>query len=158
MTQYEVIQIITGFLGSLGFTVLFNIRGKRMLMSALGGFLSWALFVVLGFAISDEPIRYFIVAALISVYAEIMARVLKTPTTTLLMTSLIPLIPGGSLYYTMAYVLEGNQLDFLERASGTLQMAAALALGIVMATGISRAWNNKKREESQKMTNRKADY
>jgi hypothetical protein len=33
-----------------------------------------------------------------------------------------------------------------------------LALGIVMATGISRAWNNKKREESQKMTNRKADY
>lgn len=151
MTQYEVIQIITGFLGSLGFTVLFNIRGKRMLMSALGGFLSWALFVVLGFVIANEPVRYFVVAALISVYAEIMARVLKTPTTTLLMTSLIPLIPGGSLYYTMAYALEGNQNFFLERATGTLQMAAALALGIVMATGVSKAWNNKQKQKCQKI-------
>ncbi|MBQ1965266.1 MAG: threonine/serine exporter family protein, partial [Clostridia bacterium] len=43
------------------------------------------------------------VAFSMSVYAGIMARVLKTPATTFITTSLIPLIPGGSLYYTMAY-------------------------------------------------------
>ena len=44
MSLTEIIQIITGFIGSLGFAVLFNIRGKRLIAAAFGGFLSWTLF------------------------------------------------------------------------------------------------------------------
>jgi uncharacterized membrane protein YjjB (DUF3815 family) len=133
MTNAEIIQIITGFIGSFGFAILFNVRGKKFIFAALGGFLSWTTFVLLGFLIESEPIRYFIVAASISLYAEVMARTLRTPTTTFIMTSLIPLIPGGSLYYTMAYALESDVNRFLEKGIYTLELALALALGVIIA-------------------------
>ena len=141
MTEYEVVQIITGFLGAFGFSILFHIRGKRLVMSALVGLLSLTAFVLLGLLIESEPIRYFLVATFVSIYAEIMARVLKTPTTTLLMASLIPLIPGGSLYYTMAYAMSGDVENFLTKATGTLKLAAALALGILVIGAFTTTMN-----------------
>lgn len=138
MTQNEIAQIITGFIGSLGFAVLFNIRGIRLLVAALGGLISWTLFLVLNHLGLNDAVNYFLVALTVSLYAEIMARVLKTPTTTFITTSLIPLIPGSSLYYTMAYAFSSNLERFLEKAIYTLQLASALALGIIIATTFTR--------------------
>lgn len=133
MSMTEVVQIITGFIGSLGFAFLFNIRGKRLIAAAFGGFLSWSLFVVFNMFINNDPVNYFFVALLVSIYAEVMARVMKTPTTTFITTSLIPLIPGGSLYYTMAYAFSSDLENFLTKGLYTLQLAAALAIGIIVA-------------------------
>lgn len=138
MTRFEFIQIIAGFVGSLGFAVLFNIQGIRLLVAGMGGFLSWMAFVLLSHVILNDAINYFLVALLISFYAEIMARVVKTPTTTFITTSLIPLIPGGSLYYTMAYAFGGHVEAFAEKGIYTLQLAAALALGIILAMTLTR--------------------
>lgn len=141
MTKSEIIQIITGFIGSFGFAILFNIRGKKLIVSSLGGLLSWTLFVLLGYlSIESEPIRYFIVAATISLYAEIMARIFRTPTTTFIITSLIPLIPGGSLYYTMAYAFDSDLNRFLEKGLYTLQLAVALALGILVVGAVMQVF------------------
>lgn len=138
ITQAEIIQIISGFVGTLGFAVLFNIRGARFIFGGIGGFLSWLLFVLFSRILPSEPINYFLVAMLISAYAEVMARVLKTPTTTFITISLIPLIPGGSLYYTMAYAFESKTTLFLEKGIYTLKLAAALALGIIITTTATR--------------------
>lgn len=138
MTHQEIIQIITGFLGAFGFSILFNLRGVRLLSAALGGFLSWSLFVLLSKFISDDAINYFLVAALVSIFAEVMARCLKTPTTTFITSSLIPLIPGGSLYYTMAYAFDGDAVRFIEKGISTVKLAAALALGIIVVTAAAR--------------------
>ena len=138
MTSTELIQIVAGFVGTLGFAVLFNIRGKRFVFAGLGGLLSWILFILLNRVIPNEPVCYFFVAVMISAYAELMARLLKTPTTTFITTSLVPLIPGGSLYYTMSYAFESNLERFLEKGVYTLELASALALGIIIATTATR--------------------
>lgn len=138
MTSSELIQISTGLIGSLCFGMLFNMRGKRLIAAAVGGLLSWGLFVVLSHFILNEPINYFIVAAVVSLYSEIMARILKTPAAPIVTTSLIPLIPGGSLYYTMSSAFESNFTMFLEKAVSTLKLACALALGIIVVTAISQ--------------------
>lgn len=138
MTKFEILQIFTGFIGSLGFAILFNIRGKKLIASSIGGFLSWTMFVLLDFLISSEPIRYFLVSVIISVYAEIMARILKTPVTTFLLTSLIPLIPGGSFYNTMVSAFSGISEDFFDKAIYTLSLAIALALGIVITSAFTK--------------------
>ena len=138
MTQYELIQIASGFVGSLAFAILFNTRGVRLLIAGLGGLLSWTAFVLLHYVIANDAVNYFFVALLITVYAEIMARVVKTPTTMFITTSLIPLIPGSSLYYTMAYAFGGHAEAFAEKGIYTLQLSAALALGIILATTLTR--------------------
>ncbi|MBQ8904380.1 MAG: threonine/serine exporter family protein [Oscillospiraceae bacterium] len=138
MTSSELIQIATGLIGSLCFGILFNMRGKRLIAAAVGGLLSFVMFVVLSHFILNEPINYFIVAAVVSLYSEIMARILKTPAAPIVTTSLIPLIPGGSLYYTMSSAFESNFTMFLEKAVSTLKLACALALGIIVVTAISQ--------------------
>lgn len=132
----EIIRIISAFIGTLGFAVLFNIRGKRLVFAALGGLLSWSLFEIIDIFINNEVIIYFVVALLSSFYAEIMARVLKTPTTAFIITSLIPLIPGSSLYYTMAYAFHSDVDRFMQKGIYTLELASSLALGIIIATTV----------------------
>ena len=138
MTTTNMIEILSSFVGSFGFAILFNIRGKRLIAAAFGGLVSWVLFIVLNGLIGNAVISYFFVAALISVYAEIMASLLKSPTTTFIITSLIPMIPGSSLYYTMVSAFNSNGEDFIQKALGTLELAAALALGIVVVTAFTR--------------------
>ena len=138
MIPLEVIQIITGFIGGVGFAFLFNIRGKRLVFAGLGSLLSWSLFLFLNVYIKSEPVCYFLVALALSIYAEIMARIIKTPTTTFIMTSLIPLIPGSSLYYTMRYLIDGGGETFINTAITTLSLSIALALGIIVATALTR--------------------
>ena len=146
MTIEQVIQILAGFVGSAGFGILFNIRGKRLFFAALGGLLSWSLFVLFGNFIASEPVNYFFVSFLTSLYAEAFARVLKTPTTTFITTALIPLIPGGSLYYTMSYAFGGDLNGFIQKAIYTLQLASALALGIIIATTVVKIFHNKEKK------------
>ena len=132
----EIIRIISAFVGTLGFAVLFNIRGKRLVYAALGGLLSWSLFEIIDIFINNEVIIYFVVALLSSFYAEIMARILKTPTTAFIISSLIPLIPGSSLYYTMAYAFHSDVDRFMQKGIYTLELASSLALGIIIATTV----------------------
>ena len=133
-----VIQVLAALVGTLAFGILFNIRGKKLLVGAVGGMLAWALFLLLGPICASETARYFIVSVAISIYAEIFARVMKTPTTTFCIVALISLIPGSGLYYSIAYALDGNTTLFLEKAVHTLALAAALSLGIVTVTSITK--------------------
>ena len=130
----DLMQIFMGFLGSLGFSTLFHIKGRRLVIASLGGLISWTVFLALGSLFPGESFRYFLASATVTVYAEVFARIIKTPTTTFLVPSLIPLIPGGSLYYTMAYAFESDATRFLDKGLYTLELASALALGIIIAT------------------------
>ncbi len=134
MTAEPIIQLITGFIGSFCFAILFHLRGMRLVVSALGGLFSWAMYLLLGCVISSEALCYFLVAVSISLYSEIMARILRTPATPIITTSLIPLIPGSSLYYTMAYAFESDWLLFWDKGIHTLKLASALAIGIIGVT------------------------
>ena len=128
------LQILTGTLGTLGFNILFHIRGRKLLFATLGGCISWAVFLGLEPALSSEALRYLISAATITVYGEVLARLEKTPTTTFLVPALIPLIPGSALYYTMNYALNEQWSRFAEQAFYTLQLALSLAVGIIAVT------------------------
>jgi uncharacterized membrane protein YjjB (DUF3815 family) len=136
MTTQELIQVLSGFIGSLCFGILFNMRGKRLIAASFGGLLSWGLFVTISYVIPSEPINYFLVAAIMSFYSEILARIIKTPAAPIVTTALIPLIPGGSLYYTMASAFDSDFSVFLEKATYTLKLASALALGIIVVTAV----------------------
>lgn len=153
MTAREWAELAAALIGTLGFGILFNLRGKRLITAAVGGFLSWLLLLLLHRAIPSEPLGYFLVSFAISIGAEIAARLHKTPKTAFLTTCLIPLIPGGSLYYTMSAALEQDGIHFATRALDTLKLAAALALGIIAATMLTDIllqmivrWKERKKE------------
>lgn len=147
MSRIELLQIVTGFLGSVGFAIFFNIRGKRLVAASVGGGLSWLFYLLLNRLFSNDVLCYFLVSVLLAIYAEVMARMLKTPTTTFITTGLIPLVPGSSLYYTMTYAFSRQGEAFLEKGIHTLGLAGALAFGIILVAGVTAAWRRMKGEK-----------
>lgn len=133
-----IIQILMGTLGTLAFNVLFHIRGRKLLLATLGGMISWTVFLVAKPVLTSETAGYFISAAVITLYSELLARLEKTPTTTFLVPSAVPLIPGSALYYTMNYALNRNWSAFAQQALYTLELAGALAVGIISVTTLMR--------------------
>lgn len=132
----DLLQIAMGTLGSFGFSILFHVRGRKLLLAALGGGVSWALYLLLEPVLASEFTRYFISAFFVAVYAEFFARRLKTPATTFLIPSIIPHIPGGALYHTMRYALLRQWSDCFHHAFYTIKLALGLALGIVAVLSI----------------------
>ena len=134
----EAIQILAGCIGTLGFALLYNIRGRRLIYAAIGGLLSWLFFLLFGLIVQNDVLQSFLSAVLVTAYAEVLARALRTPATTFSIVSLIPLVPGSSLYYSMTAALSETYVDFLDRATYTLKIAAALSMGLILVTAVSK--------------------
>ena len=145
----EIIQVLSAFIGTFGFSVLFNVRGKRLFFASLGGLIAWLFFVIFKIFIPSEVTIYFIVALIASLYAEIMARLFKTPTTTFIITALIALIPGSSLYYTMSYAFQSDLEKFMHKGIYTLELASSLALGVIIASAFIKLIFRKNRLSSK---------
>ncbi len=145
-----IIQSLIAILATYWFGIIFNVRGKKLLYASLGGGLSWLIFVfALDFNIAN-PIAYFIASIFLTIYAEILARILQTPVTTLLVPGLIPLVPGGGIFYTMLYTVQNNTTKAILQGLDTLFAAGSLAFGVVFVSSITKIIKDIKRGKSIK--------
>ncbi|WP_088189683.1 threonine/serine exporter family protein [Desulfosporosinus sp. FKA] len=131
-------QIILAFIGSLGFSILFNIKGRKIWYAALGGMLAWMIYLLGGLWLSSEMTQYFVSAIIVTFYSELCARIEKTPATTFLTAAIIPLVPGRALYYTMSYAINNRIVEFADYGSYTVSIAVAIAAGIMVASSLFR--------------------
>ena len=127
-----MIQIAAAFIGSLGFAVFLKMKGKQVLMAGVGGGLTWALFLALQNYMGGLFVPNLLASIFVGIYAEIMARVNRASATIFLTTGAVPLIPGGSLYYTMLGLVSNDELMFAENGSKAAIIALAIALGFVI--------------------------
>ena len=132
------IEIFAAFFGTLGFAVVLRSKKEHLAALAVGGALSWLVYLLSSFAIDSEPFCYFIAAAVVAIYAEVFARIFKTPTTNILIPALLPMIPGGGLYYTMRFAISKDWQSFFSRGGATLAIALAIALGIISVSTVTR--------------------
>lgn len=133
-----ILEVIASFLATIGFGILFNIRGKNLLFAGIGGGISWFMYeggILLGFSVVASM---FVSALVFSTYSEICARILKTPVTTIVVCALIPLVPGGGMYYTMYSAIHGDATATWTKASSTLLSAGALALGVIFVSSVTK--------------------
>ena len=101
-------QVIMALLGSIGFGILFNLRGLRLMLAGLGGMLGWIVYLILFHFTGQEVMCYGIATILTTLYSQALARIVKSPATLFLVPSVVPMLPGGYLYYTMLYGVQGN--------------------------------------------------
>ncbi len=127
----NVLSIIASFFGSLGFSIIYNTRGRRLFVPSIGGAVFWTVYLVFLHFVDNEFLGFFFTAILITIYSKIWAKLLKTPATTILIPTVIPLIPGGSLYYAMDAALRHDMPQFIEKAQTAVGLAIALAAGIM---------------------------
>jgi len=124
------IQLITAFLGSLGFSLLFGMRRRHLVWAALGGVLTWGIYLAVAALLREGFLPNLVASAFAVAWAEIMARVRRTPATPFVIPAIIPLVPGSSLYYAMASAVRGDLEAAKLYGSQTVQVALAIAAGI----------------------------
>lgn len=136
--SFSVIQTIMGMIGSVGFAVLFGVRGRKLAVIALGSGAGWAVYLVCR-AMGCSIFTGLLAASLfVAALSEVLARMLRTPVILLLVPMLIPEVPGEALYYTMYYLVQGYQEEFGTYSGLVLTEAGAIALGIILASHMAR--------------------
>lgn len=133
-----IIQIISAFVATLGFGILFNVRDKNLFFASLGGALGWLAYLISMNMNGSAMLSTFIAAIVISIYAEIFSRILKNPVTMFLICALIPLAPGSGMYYTILAAVQGDIMQSLNKGIETLSIAGLIALGIITVSTLSR--------------------
>lgn len=133
-----IIQIISSVAASLGFGIIFNIKGRKLLFASIGGGISWAFYLIFKNINYSDVLAFFLSAIIFSIYSEIFARILKTPVTTLIICALIPLVPGTGMYNTMYETITGDIYNASLTGINTLASAGSLALGVIFVSSITR--------------------
>ena len=114
------IGLLTALLGSAGFALIFNVRRQLLPLAALGGALCWGAYLS------------FTASAVTAVWSEVLARIKKTPAQQYLIIGLIPLVPGGTLYYAMSALVRQDwgqaQLYGYRVSAFVLGIAAGVSL------------------------------
>lgn len=136
--------VISGMLGTVGFSALFRCDKRRVFCNAVGGALVCVIYVVCCYKSDSIFLQNFFPALFATTYAEAMARVLKAPATPILACSIIPLVPGGKLYYTTYYIVTGQSELFRVSLRETLVIAGGLAVGIICISVIVHEINRHK--------------
>lgn len=144
-----IIQTFVSFIASLGFGIIFNIKGKNLIFAALGGGLSWFCYLCFSRQNISDVLSFFLSSVIFSIYSEICARLLKTPVTTIVICALIPLVPGAGMYYTMYETITGNVSGAIELGLTTIANAGSLALGVIFVSTITRQISNIKKVKAK---------
>ena len=111
-------------------------KTKYLSLAAAGGFFSWLVFLFGKGLWGNVFLPALLAGFIVDVYAEILARVCKETSTSFFVTSVIPLIPGSTLYYCMSSIVEGNTIQALEYGRDTFLFAFGIAAGMSIAWAI----------------------
>lgn len=130
-------NILCSFLGTLMFSVLFNVHSRYYLYCGVTGMAGWVTYCLLVPHISPVLATFFgtIVVVLLS---RILAVWRRCPITVFLISGIFPLIPGTSVYYTAYYFVMNDLNMAVDKGIMALKLAFAMVLGIVFIVSIPR--------------------
>lgn len=134
--------IISTFLTTAAFAILFNVRGKKVVYASFIGMCSGVIFYSLLDTHVNVVIAQFIASLTLTSLSEIFARKVKTPVTTFIVCALIPLVPGGGMYLSMKAMMENDIAKGESILLDVLAQSGALALGIVVVSTFSFVYRN----------------
>lgn len=133
VTSHWAIQLAAAFVGTVGFSVLFGAPRRYYVECGLAGLAGWGVFLL---AMPNTVGAAFLGALAVASVSAVLSIVRRCPTTVFLICGIIPLVPGGGIFWT-AYYLVSNQLRLAATAGFmALKVTIAIAGGIIVVGAI----------------------
>ncbi len=129
-----LIKIVAGTISTLGFAILFRLKPSHWPFAVLDGFLACVCYFAFTELFGGNFLPNLIAAFVASSFAELFARICKTPATVFIFPGCIALVPGGTLYYAMNNLLSENREAALEYFLITLTVGIGIGGGIIAAS------------------------
>ena len=132
-----LIEFLFAFLGTLGFTLIFNVPLRHIPVASFVGGAGWVVYQIASAMGCGIAISCFFGACTVGLTSDIASKVCKEAATIFVIPGVLPLVPGAGTYYTMLAIVQGNLDQAAAKGIETLAMAGAIALGLlVMGTVI----------------------
>lgn len=129
-----MIQTLMGVIGAIGFSILFNVRGRKLAAAAGGAAVAWVVYLGVLSMQGDKVISLLCATVTVGLLSEILARLIKAPVTILLVPMLIPLFPGGDLFYATSNLVQSHREEGAMYLDLVIKEACAIAFGIILVT------------------------
>lgn len=132
--HHFLVECVACAMGCVGFSIIFNLHGPGIALCVLGGIACWSVHCLMTTIGYGEMTAVFVASVFSAIYSEVMARIRKYPAIGYLIISLIILIPGSSLYYTIYNLIMGNTAQFSAYGTKTIMVAGLMAAGILLVS------------------------
>jgi uncharacterized membrane protein YjjB (DUF3815 family) len=120
-----------------GFSVLFGLHSIDIILASGGAAIGWAVFQTMPSALSPA-FAAFAAALAAGFFSEIVGWFRSRPATVYMIASIIPLVPGSGMYYTMLSTLGGDSARSVELGLATMITAFAIAAGLAVSNAFGR--------------------
>lgn len=126
------------FLATAAFAYFFHINRYDILWTSLFGAAGWIVYLLVSENFAGQTMAYIAGASLVGLLSELAAVIFRKPATVYIVPGIIPLVPGGGMYETMFLAVLGRPEAASTVAFNTLSAAAAIAVGIALASSFAR--------------------
>ncbi|WP_425313127.1 threonine/serine exporter family protein [Paenibacillus mangrovi] len=126
-------QMITSFIASAAFGMIFNAPKKALIQCGFAGMVGWLLYIWLqdiGFLRLTATVLASYCVTMISL---IFAKIYRTPIIVFSVSGIIPLVPGGLAYDAMRNAVENQYDQAVQSGAEAFMMSGAIALGLLLS-------------------------
>ena len=149
MIRDVIVSAIGALGGTAGFCYLLHSPNRTILPASVTGMIGFVIYVLLyRYVGHGTMLSYFAATMVVTVICEILARVMRLPSTIFLLTSLVPLVPGYNFYSAMLALVEDNGARAASEAFTAVQIVAAIAVGAAVTSVCFRTLAQYKRRKS----------
>ncbi|MFC0213462.1 threonine/serine exporter family protein [Paenibacillus chartarius] len=129
-----IAQLITSFIASAGFGIIFNVPRDTLLRCGFVGMAGWLVYVLMAYEHAIDPIIATLCASFaVTVTSQVLAKLFRTPIIVFSVAGIIPLVPGGIAYDAMRNVVENQYDQALQLAAKAFMLSGAIAIGLVFS-------------------------
>ncbi|EKN63007.1 threonine/serine exporter family protein [Schinkia azotoformans] len=137
--MFIVEHLITSFIASAAFGIIFNVPKKALLKCGFVGMVGWFIYIALVSYFSIDMILATLVAAFfIAIISQIFAKFYKTPMIVFNVSGIIPLVPGGMAYDAMRHIVENDYNMAVQLATKAFMLSGSIAIGLVFSEVINQ--------------------
>ncbi|MBM6616867.1 threonine/serine exporter family protein [Bacillus suaedaesalsae] len=144
-----IVQVITSFIASAAFAILFNAPKNSLIKCGFVGMVGWFTYTLLTLLKVDVVMATFVSSLFIALISQFFAKRYRTPIIIFSVAGIIPLVPGGLAYDAMRNFVVNDYELAMQLAAKAFMISGAIAIGIVFSEVI----NQLSRKRAVKQTN-----
>lgn len=138
------VQLISCGIASMGFALVFKAVPVQSVCAGVGGFINCAFYLVVFHFYGNNLAAVMAGATSVAAFAYVMSRIHRAPATIFLTTSIMPVIPGATLFYMMHGMVQADYVLAKQQTLLLVQTCMAIAFGFLIVEIVTHYVGKKK--------------
>lgn len=139
-----LMQFVFSFIGTLFFSMVFEVPKKQLILSGLIGAIGWTAYLEVAEISGSVVFGNFAAALVIAVLSEWLSVCRKVPVTVLFIPGVLPIVPGVAIYRMAYYLVMGDSQLAKENFLLMLTISSVIALAIFFVNAVFSQFRRRK--------------